>query len=93
MRRLGSIWLALTIAPGWACAAAAQSDGDFRIRVYVQPDQEITEQQSLRLVIEAEGPGNPKLSVSGLSKLVNLQVVAGPQQQHQSTWSHRGCRR
>jgi len=88
VRSIGARWGGLALALGLATSVVAQTDGDYRIRVYLQPDQEITEQQTVRLVIEADGPVGSNLSVSGLSKLVNLQVVGGPQHEFESSWSN-----
>lgn len=88
MIRIAAWMLLLGLAATVGSGAAGQSGSDYRVRVYIQPDQDITEQQTIRLVIEAEGQGRPKLSVSGLSKATNLQIVAGPERVFNSTWSN-----
>jgi hypothetical protein len=88
VNRIGTVLLLIGLVATAAIGAAAQSDSDYRVRVYTQPDQDITELQTVRLVIEAEGQGRPKLSVSGLSKATNLQIVAGPERVFNSTWAN-----
>ena len=88
MKRLSFTWWVALLALGPAGIAMAQSGVDYRVRAYIQPDQDITEQQSIRLVIEAEGQGSPQLSVNGLRNLKNLQVIAGPERVFNSMWAN-----
>ncbi len=73
---VGALHAALLL--GGLATALAQDDQPYRVRVRLQPDQDITTQQTVRLFIEAEGQGSPQLSVSGLNRLTNLRVVGGP---------------
>jgi hypothetical protein len=70
------------LLPVWLVAAAtvvgAQSGEDYRVRAYIQPAQDITDQQTIRLFVEAEGEGRPEMTVTGAGSLVNLEIVEGP---------------
>jgi hypothetical protein len=70
-----------------AVAQEIQSIDGYRVKAFIQPSQDITEQQTVQLVIEAEGEGNPKLEVSGLDNLTNLRLIGGPSHNFSSLWS------
>lgn len=75
---------ALLCAAGWLPLSAT---GDYVVRAFIQPDQDITDQQTVRLVIEASGQGGPQMSVTGLERLSNLTIASGPERAFNSTWS------
>ena len=84
--RGGLQWIVALVLLGLSGAAEARAD--YRVRAYLQPDREVTEQESVRLIVEAEGQGSPQLAVSGLEDLNNLRVVGSPQRQFNSIWSN-----
>jgi len=62
---------------GSAVARAA----DYRVRAYILPDRDITDTQSVRLVIQVEGRVRPNVQPFELARLKNLAVVSGPSTQ------------
>ncbi len=86
--RCRAAWAVALLALTGLAGAGAAAQGDYRVRAYIQPEQDITEQQTVRLVIEAEGQGSPQLSAGGLEGLENLQVVGRVERQFNSTWAN-----
>jgi len=72
-------WLAacVILLVGSAVARAA----DYRVRAYILPDRDITDTQSVRLVIQVEGRVRPNVQPFELAGLKNLAVVSGPSTQ------------
>ncbi len=79
----------VVLVVGVSVAALAQPAGQLEVRAYIQPDFDIKETQSLRLVLEIKGgvPGS-EISVAGLRQLQNLEIVHGPASQFNSLWSN-----
>jgi hypothetical protein len=71
-----------------ACAIAALAQAPARVRVFVEPDQGITDTTTVQLVVEATAQGNAELEPPALRGLVNLSVVAGPATNYNSVWSN-----
>jgi len=67
-------------------AAAAQSADSYEVTASIQPDQGITESQTLRLVVKVDGTGSPEIGAPPLTGLVNLQIVGGPDRRLDSVW-------
>ena len=77
----GLLGLVLALIP-----SALGADERYVVRSFIQPDQEITETQTIRLVVQVEGQGNPNLGSPRVGKLTNLRIVAGPDTRVNSTW-------
>ncbi len=71
----------------FAGGLALGADG-YQVAARIQPDQGITETHQIRLILQATGAGQPKLTPPQLSKLTNLTVVGGPSQNFNSVWSN-----
>ncbi len=70
-------------------AARAQSAERLEVRAYIQPDFNITETQTFRLMLEIKGGASgSEVTVSGLGQLENLQVVSGPASHVSMRWSN-----
>ena len=80
---------AVVLVGGLSVAALAQPAARLEVRAFIQPDYDITETQSLRLVLEInEGARGSEISISGLGQLENLQIVSGPASHFNSRWSN-----
>lgn len=87
--RLALRTAAVLLAGGLSLVAGAQSGGGLEVRAFLQPGGSITETQSVQLVIEIQGDSRgTEVSTSGLGRLTNLQVVAGPSTRFNSRWSN-----
>jgi len=70
-------------------AALAEAAGSLEVRAFIQPDYDITETQTLRLVLEIKGGARgSEISILGLALMNNLQIVSGPASHFQSQWSN-----
>jgi hypothetical protein len=89
VRRRLALGFLVTLCALAAMPTAAQSaGGGGEVRCYIEPDRDIHEQQTIRLVVEAEGQSSAKIAVSGLGGLKNLQVIGGPERRFSSLWSN-----
>ena len=77
----------LIVSMSGAAAQETQTVNGYRVRVFIQPDQDISEQQTVRVVIEAVGQDSPTLAVSGLGNLTNLQIASGPGRHSETLWA------
>ena len=55
MKRLGLKLLLLALLLALSSTVGAQTGEPYEVRAYIQPDQEITDQQTVHLVVEIEG--------------------------------------
>jgi hypothetical protein len=81
---VGAAWaLAVWLGSGGAAAADA-----YRVSAFITPDHDITETQTIRLVLQVVGDGNARLTQPRLDGLRNLRVVGGPESRFNSVWNN-----
>jgi len=80
LHRLLPLWAALLF-----CGTAAWAQ-DYKVSAYIDPNQGITDSQSVRLVIVVEGTKNPQVTPPDLRELTNLTLINGPNTTTNIAW-------
>jgi hypothetical protein len=82
-RTPAAVLLALVAALLPGGAARAES---YEVSAFLEPNEGITEGQTVRLVLQAQGQGRPALEAPSLEGLQNLHIVGRPGSAFSSAW-------
>jgi len=70
------------------CCGSLPAAEDYSVEAFIRPESGITDTTTIRLYVQAQGPGNIQMRPPRLVGLTNLRVTGGPSTSYNSVWSN-----